>query len=108
MSHCRDKRTAAERGDERAQLALVLQHELFELVKLGLEVAAGCFRSFHRLEPKGRAGEKLHDAIVEVAGQHQAGSTFCAFFRGLQQRVPLDMRGDIGADLLGEIDMIGR
>ena len=125
-SHCRDKRpasacsscgeivernqrTAAQGSDERAQLPLFLQHQLLQLFEFRFDVAArGSDRPFHRLEPEGRTGEELNDAVMQVAGERQPRTGLGVFFGCLEQGVALNMDGNVGGDLMADVDKVGR
>ncbi len=45
---------------------------------------------------------------MQVAGQSEAGSRLRALARRFEQRVPLKMGGDVGTDLLAQVDVIDR
>src|SRR4029079_1981757 len=68
----RDLRSAAKHADERPQFALLLHHQLLELVELGLERPPVRLGPLHRLQPKRGARQELNDAVVEIARQDQS------------------------------------
>ena len=59
--------STAQRSDEGSQLALLLKHQLFQMIELRLEVPPRRLVPLERFKPERGAGEKLDDTVVQVA-----------------------------------------
>src|SRR5690348_17152347 len=104
----RDFRAAAHRGDERAQLALFLQHKLLQFVEFGPDCTARYRRPFHRFEAECRTGQELDDAVMKVARKAESRSRFGALLDCTKEGVALNVRRNVRTELLAKIDVIER
>src|SRR5438309_8883423 len=80
----------AERHDEAADLALLLDQQPLELVQVILDLSARARRALDRLDPEGGARQELDDAVVDVSGERQAGTHGSPGFDRIEESIAVE------------------
>ena len=103
-----DRAIAAKRRDKAADFGLLLDQQPLELGQIGVDLASGARGARDRLDPERGAGKELDDAVVNVAGERQAGLRGDAFLDRRNQCRAVEHRARGAAKLAAKIDIVDR
>src|SRR4051794_25708623 len=95
-----------KRADRGAQILLLQQHELLQILQVVGDAVASRAGAANRLDLVGGAGEELDDAVVQIACNLQAFMRNRTITKRREQRVALHRERQFRAKAVPEREMV--